>query len=97
MTSWLPENRPAGWMFAANASGWTNNYHGMDGLNILMYQHTINFSLLMNIVSSCVMVMTVMFPPISSVFAFKTASTFFFFLHTLLISYNHSMLVSLHL
>ena len=29
MTSWLPENRPPGWMFAANASGWTNNYHGM--------------------------------------------------------------------
>jgi hypothetical protein len=30
MTSWLPENRPAGWMFTANASGWTNNYHGME-------------------------------------------------------------------
>ena len=29
MTSWLPENHPAGWMFAANTSGWTSNYHGM--------------------------------------------------------------------
>lgn len=30
MTSWLLENLPDGWQFAANASGWTNNFHGME-------------------------------------------------------------------
>jgi hypothetical protein len=29
MTSWFPEHRPKGWMFACNTKGWTNNYHGM--------------------------------------------------------------------
>ena len=29
MSNWLPMPMPKGWMFAANASGWTNNYHGM--------------------------------------------------------------------
>jgi len=29
MSNWLPKPLPKGWMFAANASGWTNNYHGM--------------------------------------------------------------------
>lgn len=29
VSSWLPKDPPAGWMFAANASGWTNNLHGM--------------------------------------------------------------------
>lgn len=29
MSNWLPKPMPKGWMFAANASGWTNNYHGM--------------------------------------------------------------------
>ena len=29
MTSWLPKLKPKGWMWAANASGWTNNYYGM--------------------------------------------------------------------
>src|SRR5437868_8341516 len=29
MTSRLPKLKPKGWMWAANASGWTNNYYGM--------------------------------------------------------------------
>ena len=29
MTSWFPQNPPNGWKFAANATGWTNNFHGM--------------------------------------------------------------------
>jgi len=29
VSSWLPKDPPAGWLFAANASGWTNNLHGM--------------------------------------------------------------------
>jgi hypothetical protein len=29
MSSWLPKPMPEGWMWAANTSGWTNNFHGM--------------------------------------------------------------------
>ena len=29
MTNWLPKPMPKRWMWAANSSGWTNNYHGM--------------------------------------------------------------------
>jgi hypothetical protein len=29
MSNWLPKLMPKGWMFTANASVWTNNYHGM--------------------------------------------------------------------
>src|SRR2546423_1266052 len=29
LTTWLPQPRPAGWMFSCNESGWTSNYHGM--------------------------------------------------------------------
>jgi hypothetical protein len=29
MSNWLLKPLPVGWMWAANASGWTNNFHGM--------------------------------------------------------------------
>jgi len=29
LSTWLPQPRPAGWMFSCNESGWTSNYHGM--------------------------------------------------------------------
>jgi len=32
MTNWLPKERPKGWKFAANAKGWTNNFHGVEWL-----------------------------------------------------------------
>jgi hypothetical protein len=33
MTSWLPEPLPKGWMFTANVSGWTINFHGKEWVN----------------------------------------------------------------
>ena len=29
MTNWFPKTLPEGWQFAANATGWTNNFHSM--------------------------------------------------------------------
>ena len=30
MTNWFPKTLPKGWKFAANATGWTNNFHRME-------------------------------------------------------------------
>ena len=29
MSNWFPKTIPKGWQWAANASGWTNNFHGL--------------------------------------------------------------------
>ena len=29
MSSWFPKQLPKGWKFAANTTGWTNNFHGL--------------------------------------------------------------------
>ena len=33
MTHWVSTSPPAGWMFAVNNKGWTNNLHGMGWLH----------------------------------------------------------------
>src|SRR5271156_6401631 len=32
MTNWFPKKLPKEWKFVANASGWTNNFHGVEWL-----------------------------------------------------------------
>ena len=46
MTSWFPDYPPIGWMFACNAKGWTNNYHGMQRIKHfeLMTRHKLQSS-----------------------------------------------------